>query len=139
LVSAEPKALVRTVLLDVSDALTATRDTQRQAADHLQVGETGQALAELGDAVRTWETVRRAVEEGCALMNISTATDCTIKAGGIDGALVDELAANLTAVKKALAGQDWPVLADLLAFDLDEQVDRWQEELNRLAETIKTA
>lgn len=137
-VTAEPKSLVRTVLLDVSDALSATRDTQRQAADHLQVGETGQALVELGDAVRTWETVRRAVEEGCALVNIPTATGSTIAGGGINSALVEDLASNLTSIKKALADQDWPALADLLSFELDEQIDRWQEELNRLADAIKS-
>ena len=51
--------------------------------------------------------------------------------------LVDDLAVNLTSVKDALGREDWPVLSDLLSFDLDEQVDRWQEELNRLADVIK--
>ncbi len=133
LISAEPKALVRTVLLDVSDALTGTRDTQREAADHLQTGETGPALHRLGEALQTWETVRRAVDEGCALLDLPTTGD---GAAGLDGALVNDLADKLTALRDALGREDWSVLSDLLAYDLDEHVDRWQAELQRLAAHI---
>ncbi len=132
-ISAEPKSLVRTVLLDVSDALTSTRDTQRKAADLLQTGETGPALQNLGESLQTWETVRRAVDEGCALLDIPTDGDA---ATGLDGALVNDLADKLSAIRDALGREDWSLLGDLLAYDLDEHVDRWQTELRRLADGI---
>jgi len=136
-VSAEPRALVRTVLLDVSDALSLTRQTQRQAADHLQVGETGAALNELGEALQTWETVRRAVEEGCALLKISG--DDASQNNMLNGSLISELVEKLTALKEALANEDWPLLADMLAYDLDEHLERWQDELHRLSDVIAAA
>lgn len=135
-VSAEPKSLVRMVLLDVSDALASTRDAQRKAADLLQTGETGAALQSLGESLQTWETVRRAVDEGCALLDIPTEGDGT---SGLDGALVNDLADKLSALRDALGREDWSLLGDLLAYDLDEHVDRWQTELRRLAEGIASA
>lgn len=133
LISAEPRSLVRTVLLDVSEALSFTRQTQRQAADHLQVGENVAALNEIGDALRTWETVRRAVEEGCALLK---APGDLSQESLLNAALICDLVEKLTALKEALTNEDWPLLADLLAYDLDEHIERWQDELRRMSDVI---
>lgn len=133
LITAEPRALVRSVLFDVADALEATRDTQRRAADLIQVGETGKGLHELGEALRSWDTVRRAVEEGAALLGMSVNSD---ESSAIDGSLVEELGRTLTSVKQALSREDWALLSDLLMYDLEEQAQRWETELRRLAERI---
>lgn len=133
LVTAEPRSLVRTVLLDVAEAIESTRESQRRASELVQLGETGNGLNELGGVLRAWDTVRRAVEEGCALLDMPT--DRSEKSV-LDQRLVGDLGATLTAVKKALGNEDWALLADLLAYDLDEHAQRWEAELRRLADHV---
>lgn len=137
-VTAEPQSLVRVVLLDVCEALHSTRESQLKAADHLQIGETSPALRELGEALQNWETVRRAVEEGCGLLRIST-NGAAGDEHALRGELVRELSAKLSSVKDALAREDWSILADLLAYDLTEQIEAWQKELRRLVDMIASS
>jgi len=135
LVSAEPRSLVQTVLLDVAEALSTARQMQQKSADLLQTGETGPALTELGQAINTWQTVRQAVEEGCALLHISL-DPVAGEAEIFDPTIITDLAELLTSVKGALTQEDWPLLSDLLAYDMDEHIDRWRTELGRLSDSI---
>ncbi len=134
-ISAEPRSLVQTVLLDVAETLSSTRETQQKSADLLQTGETGLALNELGQAINTWQTVRQAVEEGCALLNISL-DPVENEEPIFDPTIITDLAEMLTSVKAALTQEDWPLLSDLLAYDMDEHIDRWRVELGRLSDMI---
>jgi len=136
LVTAEPCALVRTVMLDVAETLGDTIETQARAADAIQIGRTAEGLQGLGEALRAWDAARRAVDEGCALIRSRGGPD---PAPAVDPALVERLGAALASVKEALAREDWALLADLLAYDLKEQAEAWRRELARLADAVQPA
>jgi len=137
LVSAEPRSLVRTVMLDVAETLDETCETQKRAADAIQIGQSSTGLTDLGESLRSWDTVRRVVEEGCALLRLPGAggADATV----LEETLIVDLGQTLESVKEALAREDWALLADLLAYDLHDQAQRWQEELRRLAGTVQSS
>lgn len=132
--STDPNALVRTTLLDVADALAATRDLQAKAAEALQTGEFKDAFTSLNDVVSTWSHARRAIVEGPALLGLST-EQVDARRGGSDisdGAA--RLTAALTELRTSLQSQDWSTLADLLSGELDELAGVWDGLLRSTAD-----
>jgi len=144
LVSAEPKALVKTVLFEVRDRLEEAQTTQRRAARMLQTGDVASAMDELSTVLAAWENVRRAVQDGCALLDVpiepqegGASTGTPGEDAGVTAGLIDDLSTNLEEVKRALAEEDWSALADVLAYDMDEQAEDWRQALTRLAGRVQ--
>jgi hypothetical protein len=48
------------------------------------------------------------------------------------------LAGRLEEVKRSLAAEDWSALADVLAYDLGEQAERWKLVLISLSDSLKS-
>lgn len=138
LVSVNPKTLVRVTLADAADALDAAAEDQRHSAELIQSGKLDESLRPLSTAIQTWQAVRDAVEKGAQVLELPLDT---IAAPGADAATLPALIADLTArleeVRRALAAQDWSGLADVLAYDLADQAERWKALLSSLAATIK--
>lgn len=138
--SANPRALVSTTLHEISDVLGKLGALQQETAEGLQSGRMDEAFEALGEVFSTWETVRRAVEEGPALLGISVATLSAPAAVGEApagmathiGALTDLLGDT----RSALQNEDWSTLADLLSDELRVQAERWAVILRSLAEQI---
>jgi hypothetical protein len=62
--------------------------------------------------------------------------------GGANGTdtlveLIGALAGKLEEVKRSLASQDWSGLADVLAYDLSEQAQRWRQVMVSLADSLR--
>jgi len=133
-VSAEPRSLVRVTMLDAADALEQTRGVCERASEMLQTGQTAEALRELGDTLGAWESARRVVQEGCALLSIDIESDEGLGAGAPE--MIETLSTNLEEIKRTVATQDWAALADLLAFDLDEQAAQWRDIMVRIADSV---
>lgn len=136
-VTAEPWSLVRVTLMEASDALDTARTLQSSSAELVQTGQVAEALRPLSEAVATWQVVRDAVEQSAAFMGMS------LKAGGAsesdpDDAMAAELIASLTKnlneLRRSLAGEDWSSLADVLAYDMGDEIDRWKGLLGRMAD-----
>lgn len=139
-VSADPRALVRSTLLETCDALEASRKDHAEAAELIQTGEIEPALLRLSAAMGAWENVRRVVADGPALLGQDPAS-MRIPAPGGAGERplsedIDALASHLTEVKRAMQAADWSGLSDVLAYDLDGQIDRWREILPAMAEAL---
>jgi hypothetical protein len=140
LVSVEPKLLVRETLLDAADALDKARQEQADAADRIQCGQVEEAMPLMQNAILKWQAVRDAVEKSASLLDIPL--DSKIESGGGTLTLtevVEGLAKSLTEVRRTLEASDWSGLADLLAYDMGEQVKAWQAMLRGLADTLRTA
>jgi len=140
LTSIEPRALVRTTLTDAAEALEAARLDQQRSADFIQTGKIDQALPPLSSAVQTWQAVRDAVEKSAALLHIPL--DAISLPGGPAGAdtlieLIGSLAGRLEEIKRSLVSEDWSALADVLAYDMGEQTDRWRQVLVSLSESLR--
>jgi hypothetical protein len=141
LTSVQPRALVRVTLMDAADALEAARQEQHRSADLIQTGKVDEALPPLSAAIQTWQAVRDAVEKSAALLRIPL--DEISLPGGASGTdtlieLIGALAGRLEEVKRSLAAEDWSALADVLAYDLGEQVDRWKLVLVSLSDSLRT-
>lgn len=133
-VSAEPRSLVRVTMLDAADALEQTRRRCAQASEMLQTGQIAEALRDLAECLAAWETARRVVQEGCALLGVPL--DSEEGLGPDAEEQVAALTETLEAVKAAVASQDWATLADLLAFELDEQAQAWRGAMQAMGEKL---
>ena len=135
LVSVEPGLLVRSTLLDAAEALEAIRERQRRAGELIQTGETAEAMTELTEVISVWSAVRRALEDGCTLLGLPLSDAIA----GADGRrLVDDLTGRLTDIRSALQAEDWSSLSDAVAYDLDEQAQRWTTVLRDFAARLET-
>jgi hypothetical protein len=134
LISVEPRLLVRVTLMDAVDALEAARQKQLRSAELIQRGKLEEALPPLSEAIQTWQTVRDAVEKSAAMLGIGVEA---LGGGPGMGELVKALLARLEEVRRTLAGEDWSALADVLAYDMGEQAERWKAALTGAAESLR--
>ncbi len=123
--SVAPGTLVAAALADAADALGAVREAQRRAAELVMAGRSREASEPLMEAVRTWAAVRSAVERGAALLNtpaqrlVCAGDESRYERGSV------ALASQLAEVKRSLGDEDWPALADTLAYELDATAEDW--------------
>lgn len=143
LITAEPRSLVSTTLLDVADLLPGAQAEQRAAADAIHGGKLQDALTHLGDALRAWDQLRQVVENGARLLDLSLSE---LRLGPADKAgqtptvstRAGALSAQLAEVKRSIQAGDWTGLADVLAYELDGQVEAWRGVLTDLAAKVRT-
>lgn len=137
LVSVEPRLLVRETLLDAADALDKAGQEQTDAADEIQSGRVEDAMPLLQSAILKWQAVRDAVEKSASLLEIPLNSRVSGRGDRSLGQVVDGLAASLTDIRTSLESEDWSGLADLLAYDMAEQVKGWQDMLRSLADGLR--
>ena len=140
LVSVEPKVLVRATLLDAADALETVVRDQRKSAEFIHQGKVEEAMPPLSAAIQTWQVVRETVEKGAALVQVPL--DSVKFRGGASGAdrlldLIATLTTGLEEVKRSLAAEDWSGLADVLAYDMCEQAEKWGGTLRSLSASLE--
>lgn len=138
-VSVEPRLLVRETLLDAAEALDRAGQEQVDAADEIQSGRVEGAMPLLQSAILKWQAVRDAVEKSASLLEIPLNSRVAGPGDRNLGQVVDGLAASLTDVRRSLEAEDWSGLADLLAYDMTEQVRSWQDMLRSLADGLRKA
>lgn len=140
LTSVDPGALVRVTLTDAADALEKAADDQRRCAELIQSGKVEDAMSPLSSALQTWQVVREAIDKSAALVHMPL--EAMELPGGVRGpdhllTLIADLTSRLQEVKRSLSTQDWSALADVLAYDLTDEVQRWTTMLRALSETLK--
>jgi hypothetical protein len=140
IISVEPHLLVRETLLDAVEALDRAGQEQTDAAGEIQSGRVETAMPLLQSAILKWQAVRDAVEKSASLLDIPLDSHISGPEGAGErnlGQVVEGLASSLTEVRRALEAEDWSGLADLLAYDMSEQIRSWQEMLRSLAEGLR--
>ncbi len=136
-ISVEPRALVRTTLLDAAEALDQARTSQLSCARMIQAGELDQSLEPLGKALETWRAVRDALERSVELLGLPGEGALAAVGGEQIAAMVQSLWTRLEEVRRSLAQQDWSALADALSYDMSDQVEQWKMTLRGLAEALQ--
>ncbi len=131
-VSETPRGLVAGALRDASQAIAMVQDKQREAAEQIHRGDAESSVALLGDAVTLWQMVRRALDESGRILGMALEGDRGI------APLAEELAGRLTAIRAALASQDWAALADELDDEMDAHAERWRGALVDLAARVSS-
>jgi hypothetical protein len=134
--SANPRAMVREVLLDAREALEGVAGAQADAARAIQTGNLVEARTLLEGVVSTWQAVVAALSRGSALVGLDL--DALRAADGEPsaGVLARSLAARLRSLTGALVREDWSALADEIELDLGEQATRWRALLARVVDDL---
>lgn len=137
--SAHPRELVRTVLRDAAGALGNVLPIQRQCAEALQVGRQQDALAQLTEVIQTWQAIREALDSSVQLLGVPLERFSASAGGGPDLAALDTaLIGRLKEIDRALRSQDWSALADVLAYDMGDEAERWQVLLTGAADRLES-
>lgn len=128
--SADPVSLVRVTLLEAADQLEASKGQQAAVAQQIQLGELARAMPDLSAILDIWQQV-----EQCITLSRQVGG---VELGYVDGektfeALAERLTLRLSEIRDALSSRDLATLADILAFDMDEQADAWTGVLRDLA------
>jgi hypothetical protein len=130
LITADPIDLAMQTLVEVREALVASREDHEQAARLLQQDQAGEGMEHVKRALNTWQQAQAAV--------VKTAQLARLELDGLTvnerpaGKVVDELRERLEAVRNALVSNDWVGLADAFEYELTESIDTWSEMLDEL-------
>ena len=130
----DPVGLVRRTLMQVAESLDETTRMQALAAEQIQAGGLDRAMKSLSEALGSWANVQNAISSGTSLLGLSV--DRMRVGDRAVGACVESLASRLTEVKRSIGAQDWAGLADVLAFDMQEQAAAWKMVLTGLADQL---
>lgn len=135
LTTAEPRAFVRVTLDDAADALDGARDEQRRAAELVEAGSPTEAYQSLERALSLWQAARQTLDQGSQLLGLDLASLPFDSTDELPDAIA-KLSAGLEEVRRCVSVQDWSGLSDILLYDLDELVGRWQALLRTVADHI---
>jgi len=138
-VSAEPRSMVRTLLLDAADALDTVKSDQQSAAEAIQGGRLDDARKTLERAVGVWSAVITGVHQGSSMVGLDLES---VSAGNPPmpyAQHVEQLENELRAVVRMISDEDWSSLSDSLEDELTELTERWRELLHALADRVPPA
>lgn len=118
--SEEAGVLISEALRGAAETLGEIQRRQGHVAGLIQRGRVGEAVRDMASVFDLWESIRSAI-------------DLSLRAGGPVGydermhrelvSVMEELASSLSEVRRALAGEDWAGLADLLGWDMRDRVE----------------
>ncbi|MDQ7013408.1 MAG: hypothetical protein Q9O74_05875 [Planctomycetota bacterium] len=135
LTTAEPRTFVRVTMCDAADALEYAREQQKKAAEHLEAGHVEDGYKSLEQVVGTWQAARQSLDQGAQLLGLDLSTMPLARPETLSEA-IEQLTTGLAEVRRCVQGQDWAGLSDVLLYDLDELVVRWQSLLREVAACI---
>ena len=134
--STDPASLVRVTLFDAADAMDGSKDEHAACAEMIHRGDVSQAMASLAQLLGTWQAVREAIIQGGAAMGQPLGRyDATESLES----RTEALSKQLDALKRAVADDDLPAVADLLEEDLRTEAGLWADTLRHIADGMKPA
>jgi len=128
LISGRPKQVVLDALELVRQAFAESFATVREAADALGAGKVAEAMTSIAECVSIWGHTHASIVQGGALAGVDFE--------GLDVAgrpLVDwlnELATKLRELKDAIESRDNVLLGDILRYELDDTLRKWEQMLD---------
>lgn len=124
LTSADRVELVSRTLGEAVEVLGEIDEKQRLAAEALQVGDTADGMAGLGEALELWLLVQRSID--MSLQTVDVGLDEVRHDGEPVAASVRSLEDQLRGVRDALSRRDSVALADALLYDLPDVIEHWR-------------
>ncbi|MCC7144918.1 MAG: hypothetical protein IT443_00580 [Phycisphaeraceae bacterium] len=134
LLSADPQELITLMLQQARDELAEAGELQNEAAAMLQRDETAGAMVKIGAAIRVWQQVPQVLMQVVRFAEVD-----------LDDLLVDEIPATqliqglllqLQQLRQAIMGSDTVALADALAYEWPQTVERWDQLMVVLGEWL---
>lgn len=132
--TADPSDLVQQTLTSASTIIDGLRPRQKQVADLFMEGDIEPAKEQLMSLLSGWLDVNKTVQ-----LCTSTGRLGVDSLERLDPSLeesVKRLAADLQELRGALETGDYTAVADLLAYEMDEQADRWDGIVTTLADSV---
>ena len=130
LYSANPKSLAITTLQQVREMLEDARQAQAQAADLFQQDKQDEAMQQVVVTVDVWQQAQQVVLRSIQLLKIN------VESKSVDGQSVahitNALIGQISSLRDLLVNNDTVGLADALAYEWPENVDRWQRFITEL-------
>lgn len=126
--TADKGLFLRETLLNARDALESIRGDQKRAGERIDAGQVAEALSALREIVGGWQSVRAVVDQAAALAGVplNALTVSTTAGGSMTGdRVIASLASDLSRVRDSVAREDWSLLSETLAFDLDARAAEW--------------
>ena len=134
LLTADPRELAVTTLQQVMQRLDDARQAQLAAAELLQQDQPAEAMKRVGEAVEAWQQTQQAVLYSATLVGIE------LDGRSVGDQPVDEtiklLLDQLKRVRDLLVAGDTVGLADALAYEWPETIDRWQTLVGQMIEWV---
>lgn len=138
-VSVEPREVVASALEEAAQNLTLAAEPQSRAAEALARGEMGEAMQDVGLCLQAWESARKAVHDGSAVLGVAPAALTGDPASGAACAkAIDDLLRALREVQRAMTEKDIASLSDALAYDLGELGETWVGLLQEMASSVRS-
>lgn len=134
--SADPRELTLMTLTQVREELDTLRQLQSEAAEQLQQDQPAEALRQFGEALNVWLAVQQAVLHASQVMDIDL--DAMIVADQTLADRVEQLRQQLEEVKDMIVHGDTVALADALAYEWPQTVDRWDALISQLIDQIES-
>jgi hypothetical protein len=135
LYSADPVELAVEVLHQVRAQLDDARQAQQEAADLFQRDQAGQALQRVTASLSVWQQAQQAVLQTTQMVGLDL--DQQVFEGHPVGSIIQSLLGQLMQVRDLLTAHDTVGLADALAYEWPETVDRWQRLVSQLIQWIE--
>ncbi|MFN0131866.1 MAG: hypothetical protein ACKVW3_04945 [Phycisphaerales bacterium] len=128
--------LVANALAEASEVLRVVSLDQTNAAELIQTGRVADALPRLSSALAGWQAVKDTVQSCVDAVDLPRDRLAIARTDGSGimtlTDLASSLAERLSELKRALGSDDWSAVADVLAYDMGEQADRWAKLLDQL-------
>lgn len=119
--SADSSVLLLDTLRETAEMLSEVKELQSRAAELLQTGKVDEAVAEVGEVLETWRTVKEAI---VLVLKASPADRYHGAEKQELSEAIGALASALGEIKRAMSVRDWASLGDSLAYDMGEHADR---------------
>jgi len=135
LVSAVPQELAVDALQLASQRLNDARSSQGEAADLLQQDQSQPAFSKIGEAVTAWQQTQMAVLSSSQLLGLNL--DEQLLDNEPVSETVNALIKQLRELHELLLAADTVALADALAYEWPETIDRWQQLINQMIQWVE--
>lgn len=129
--SEDTRELVISALHEINAQLPRAAEIQAEASELLQGDEPVEAYERVADAITIWLQAQQTVAQSALLLEIELETLALGEGTGFDA--IEHLRDRLESLKDLMMRGDTVALADTLAYEWPETVDRWQELVGSLA------
>ena len=136
-VTRDPRGVVREALPECHDLLSAAGAKRAEAIDLLTKGDSREGIAALGECCHAWQQVHEAICNAIELLKLDPGA---VKLEG--GALTTVLAGTrdqLAQIREALQAGDFVLVSDVLQYEFDPVVHRWEAAIHAILETLESA
>ena len=134
LYTANPRELAVATLQQVAERLNDARQAQAEAAELLQQDRPADAMKHVTVAIEAWQQTQQAVLYSATLVGID------LDGRAVDGQPVDQIVLllldQLKELRELLSAGDTVAMADALAYEWPQTIDRWQVLIGKLIDWV---